>query len=147
MCYINSPVDAIFLAFKPETQRAIDGWGALMLVYATLFVPTLFVSLVGLNLLVWARSRINYVFIFGQFPKKFPGSRSFLIVRRIGNNDCTRLSRVLRGSKHASCWSGVLFLAFVFAHGRFDGLADDMAAYLVGCDGGLGVQPVSDCLP
>lgn len=51
-------------AFKPETQRAIDGWGALMLVYATLFVPTLFVSLVGLNLVVWARSRINYVFIF-----------------------------------------------------------------------------------
>ena len=39
-----------------------------MLVYGTLLVPTLFVALVGVNLLVWARSRINYVFIFGTSP-------------------------------------------------------------------------------
>lgn len=37
-----------------------------MFVYAILFVPTFFSLLVGANLLVWARARINYVFIFGR---------------------------------------------------------------------------------
>ena len=34
--------------------------------YAVLCVPAFFSFLVGLNVLVWSRSRINYVFIFGE---------------------------------------------------------------------------------
>lgn len=49
-------------------MEQIVGWEALMIVYGVLLVPTLFGILVGLNLLVWAKSRINYVFIFGMSP-------------------------------------------------------------------------------
>ena len=38
-----------------------------MYVYGIFFVPTFFSLLVGVNLLVWARARINYVFIFGAY--------------------------------------------------------------------------------
>lgn len=61
---IPALVAGLVNAFQEETREEMRGWGALMLIYGTLFVPTLFVALVGLNILVWARSRINYVFIF-----------------------------------------------------------------------------------
>lgn len=51
--------------FRTDTRDAIQGWDALMYIYAVFFVPTLFTLLVGTNLLVWSHSRINYVFIFG----------------------------------------------------------------------------------
>jgi len=40
------------------------GWPAV--VYGVFLVPVLFVLLIGINLLVWSRSSINYVFIFGK---------------------------------------------------------------------------------
>ncbi|EAU89280.2 EXS family protein/ERD1/XPR1/SYG1 family protein [Coprinopsis cinerea okayama7 len=61
---IPAVVSGLFHAFQEETMEAMPGWEALMMVYAILLVPTLFATVVGLNLLVWARSRINYVFIF-----------------------------------------------------------------------------------
>lgn len=53
------------VGFQEETRAEIPGWGGLMFVYGVFFVPTFFSLLVGANLLVWARARINYVFIFG----------------------------------------------------------------------------------
>lgn len=38
-----------------------------MLVYATLFIPVLFSLMVGINVLVWTKLRINYAFIFGEY--------------------------------------------------------------------------------
>ena len=55
------------LGFRNETRDAIPGWDGLMYIYGIFFVPTFFALLVGVNLLVWARARINYVFIFGTF--------------------------------------------------------------------------------
>ncbi len=54
------------IGFQPETRQAIVSWDALLLVYATLLIPVLFALLVGLNIWVWTRYRINYAFIFGE---------------------------------------------------------------------------------
>ena len=58
--YVN-----ISLGFQPDTRHAIPGYDGLLYVFAVLLVPTLFSLLIGINILVWSRSRINYVFIFG----------------------------------------------------------------------------------
>jgi hypothetical protein len=39
-------------------------------VYGVLLIPVLFSLLIGINLLVWSRSRINYVFIFGMSSRQ-----------------------------------------------------------------------------
>lgn len=54
----------LYLSFQTETRNAIPGWNGLLFMYGVLLVPVLFGLLLGLNLLVWARSSINYVFIF-----------------------------------------------------------------------------------
>lgn len=56
----------LFLVFQPETQQAIPCWDILLFIYGLIFVPVLYSFLVGFNLLMWAKSRINYVFIFGK---------------------------------------------------------------------------------
>ncbi|KAJ7740035.1 SPX domain-containing protein [Mycena maculata] len=52
------------LRYQQSTRDAIPGWDALLLVYSIFLIPVLFSLLVGLNLLVWTHSRINYPFIF-----------------------------------------------------------------------------------
>lgn len=68
-CLCRTSVDtcmrAALVGFQEETRAGIPGWDGLMFVYGIFFVPTFFSLLVGANLLVWARARINYVFIFG----------------------------------------------------------------------------------
>ncbi|KAH6918027.1 SPX domain-containing protein, partial [Coprinopsis sp. MPI-PUGE-AT-0042] len=61
---IPAIISGFFHAFEERTMEAMPAWEALMMVYAVLLIPTVFSALVGLNLLVWAKSRINYVFIF-----------------------------------------------------------------------------------
>ncbi|KAJ6487885.1 SPX domain-containing protein [Mycena sanguinolenta] len=67
---IGSAVAALALGiahiFEQKTRDAIPGWDGLLFIYGVLAVPTIFALIVGLNLLVWARARINYVFIFGK---------------------------------------------------------------------------------
>ena len=52
-------------AFQPVVRENLP-WDALLYVYATFLVPVLFALLVGINIWVWTRSRINYQFIFGK---------------------------------------------------------------------------------
>lgn len=54
-----------YLGFQPSTRAAIPAWGALLQIYAALFLPVVFSLLISLNLIAWSRARINYVFIFG----------------------------------------------------------------------------------
>ncbi|KAJ3565291.1 hypothetical protein NP233_g7722 [Leucocoprinus birnbaumii] len=54
----------IYHCTQRETQELIRGWDVLLFFYGLLLVPVLFSLLVGLNLLVWTQSRVNYVFIF-----------------------------------------------------------------------------------
>ncbi|CDO74587.1 hypothetical protein BN946_scf184583.g14 [Trametes cinnabarina] len=61
---IPALADGLYRSFRSDTRAAIPGWGGLLYIYSIFFVPTFFSLLVGTNLLVWARSRINYVFIF-----------------------------------------------------------------------------------
>lgn len=51
-------------AMKPNTQRDIPQWQALLRVYGAELIPTLFGLLFGLNLAWWHAVRINTVFIF-----------------------------------------------------------------------------------
>jgi hypothetical protein len=52
--------------FQPSTRVRIPDWDALLLVYATMFVPVLFSLMIGANIFVWDKLRINHVFIFGE---------------------------------------------------------------------------------
>jgi len=60
--YASDNIDfSVLLAMDSDWSGA----SGLLYVYAMFFVPTLFALLVGLNILAWSRSRINYSFIFG----------------------------------------------------------------------------------
>ncbi|KAG5646759.1 hypothetical protein DXG03_002445 [Asterophora parasitica] len=61
---IPALVSGLHASFQQSTRDAIPGWDGLMYIYGVIFIPALFSLLVGANLLVWARARINYVFIF-----------------------------------------------------------------------------------
>ncbi|KAG1745254.1 EXS family protein/ERD1/XPR1/SYG1 family protein [Suillus lakei] len=50
--------------FHVITAVSLPSWNILLFIYSILLLPTLLALLVGLNLVVWARERINYVFIF-----------------------------------------------------------------------------------
>ncbi|KAF7325791.1 Signal transduction protein [Mycena kentingensis (nom. inval.)] len=54
----------LYYSFQESTRTEIPGWDALLLVYAVFLVPTLFVWMVGVNVLVWSHARVNYIFIF-----------------------------------------------------------------------------------
>ncbi|KAF9582759.1 hypothetical protein BGW38_010800 [Lunasporangiospora selenospora] len=56
-------------AFSSEKQAEIPYWNSLLLVYGGLFITTLFACLFGINMYVWAKSRINYKFIFEFDPR------------------------------------------------------------------------------
>lgn len=66
--YLGLGIPALFQGlvrvFEPEVQQAVPYWDSLLFVYGVILVPVLFSLLVGINLLVWAESRINYSFIF-----------------------------------------------------------------------------------
>ncbi|KAL0960089.1 hypothetical protein HGRIS_011733 [Hohenbuehelia grisea] len=57
-------VSGLYQSFQSSTRVELPGWDALLFIYGILFIPTIFSLLVGVNLLVWSLSRINYVFIF-----------------------------------------------------------------------------------
>ncbi|CAE6434665.1 unnamed protein product [Rhizoctonia solani] len=58
-------VMAVYHLLQPEAREQVPEWHSLLQVYAALSIPIMFVLLIGLNLVAWARARINFVFIFG----------------------------------------------------------------------------------
>jgi uncharacterized membrane protein len=58
--------------YQHTTREELDGWEALLYIYAILAIPVIFATMVGINLMVWARARINYGFIFGELPIAIP---------------------------------------------------------------------------
>ncbi|KAF9990579.1 hypothetical protein BGZ75_001143 [Mortierella antarctica] len=62
-------VQALQAAFSDETPAEIPYWDGLLLVYGGLFLTILFACLFGINMYVWAKSRINYKFIFEFDPR------------------------------------------------------------------------------
>lgn len=57
---LNSP------GFQQSVRDSIPGWDGLLFVYGVCLLPVVFSWLLGLNILAWAHSRINYIFIFGK---------------------------------------------------------------------------------
>ena len=51
---------------QDSAKDRIPGLTALLLVYATISIPVIFSLLVGINILVWTKLRINHPFIFGE---------------------------------------------------------------------------------
>ncbi|KAF9191532.1 hypothetical protein BGZ50_009299 [Haplosporangium sp. Z 11] len=62
-------VQALQAALSSDTATDIPYWNALLLVYGGLFLTIMFACLFGLNMYVWAKSRINYKFIFEFDPR------------------------------------------------------------------------------
>ncbi|KAI1311892.1 hypothetical protein EDD11_003293 [Mortierella claussenii] len=62
-------IQGIQSALSVDTQAEIPYWSSLLLVYAGLFLTILFSCLFGINMYVWAKSRINYKFIFEFDPR------------------------------------------------------------------------------
>ncbi|KAG9046374.1 hypothetical protein FS837_004550 [Tulasnella sp. UAMH 9824] len=49
---------------RPELQQAMPYWRVMLEIYSALAIPVVFSLLIGLNMIAWARKRLNYVFIF-----------------------------------------------------------------------------------
>ena len=84
----------------------MPGAASLLYIYAILFLPTFFSLLVGLNILVWSRSRINYAFIFGEW---IPSNASTVFdsgIYRLGRQNSARQPAILRGK---SCLTSASF--------------------------------------
>ncbi|GJJ72444.1 xenotropic and polytropic retrovirus receptor 1 [Entomortierella parvispora] len=62
-------VQALQAAFSTKREEEVPYWDSLLLVYAGLFLSILFACLFGINMYVWAKSRINYKFIFEFDPR------------------------------------------------------------------------------
>ncbi|CAA7264392.1 unnamed protein product [Cyclocybe aegerita] len=61
---IPALVNGLVKVFQEDTREDLPEWSTLLYLYGILLIPIVFSVLVGINLLVWARARINYVFIF-----------------------------------------------------------------------------------
>ncbi|KDN50194.1 hypothetical protein RSAG8_01530, partial [Rhizoctonia solani AG-8 WAC10335] len=53
-----------YYSLQEEKREQIPEWAALLQVYAALCIPVIFSLLLGLNMVAWARARINFIFIF-----------------------------------------------------------------------------------
>ncbi|KAG8734798.1 hypothetical protein FRC10_011431 [Ceratobasidium sp. 414] len=68
----------IYYACQDERREAIPEWAALLQVYAALCIPVVFSLLVGLNLIAWARARINFIFIFELDARTVIDAREYI---------------------------------------------------------------------
>lgn len=66
--WLGSSIPATIIGFitclRHSTATSLPSWDIILFIYSIFLIPTLLALLVGLNLVVWARERINYVFIF-----------------------------------------------------------------------------------
>lgn len=92
----------VYPGFQPSTRADIPGWGALLLVYATILIPVLFSVMVGINILVWTKLRINHIFIFGECGTTSTTSQSLTprvvgldVKSKIDYQQYTEVSRLL----------------------------------------------------
>ncbi|KAG8714690.1 hypothetical protein FRC08_011581 [Ceratobasidium sp. 394] len=68
----------VYYAFQDERREAIPEWAALLQVYAALCIPVVFSLLVSLNLIAWARARINFIFIFELDARTVIDAREYI---------------------------------------------------------------------
>ncbi|KAG1776330.1 EXS family protein/ERD1/XPR1/SYG1 family protein [Suillus placidus] len=74
--WLGSSIPATIIGFmiclRDSTPTSLPSWDIILFIYSIFLIPMLLVLLVGLNLVVWARERINYVFIFVGPPLIWP---------------------------------------------------------------------------
>lgn len=61
---IPATVTGFTTCLRDSTATSLPSWNIILFIYSIFLIPTLLALLVGLNLVVWAEERINYVFIF-----------------------------------------------------------------------------------
>ncbi|KAB5594688.1 Xenotropic and polytropic retrovirus receptor-like protein [Ceratobasidium theobromae] len=69
---------SLYHLLRPEYRESVPEWGALLQVYAALSIPVIFTLLIGLNLVAWARARINFIFIFELDVRTVIDSRQYI---------------------------------------------------------------------
>ncbi|KAB5594687.1 Xenotropic and polytropic retrovirus receptor 1 [Ceratobasidium theobromae] len=69
---------SLYHLLRPEYRESVPEWGALLQVYAALSIPVIFTLLIGLNLVAWARARINFIFIFELDVRTVIDSRQYV---------------------------------------------------------------------
>lgn len=66
--WLGSSIPATIAGFmaclRDSSHPSLPSWDIILFIYSIFLIPTLLALLIGLNLVVWARERINYVFIF-----------------------------------------------------------------------------------
>ncbi|KAF8707831.1 EXS family, partial [Rhizoctonia solani] len=68
----------IYYSLQEERRELIPEWAALLQVYAALCIPVIFSLLLGLNLVAWARARINFIFIFELDARTVIDAREYI---------------------------------------------------------------------
>lgn len=93
-------------AARPAVQQELPYWRALLEVYSALAIPVVFSLLIGLNMITWARKRLNYVFIFELDlrtvidPREYIEVDTFFFPRKVNEADH---ARVVFFRSRASC--------------------------------------------
>ncbi|KAF4583455.1 hypothetical protein EYR38_002206 [Pleurotus pulmonarius] len=127
-------VSGVYHSFLRETRDEIPGWDALLFVYGMLLIPVLFSLLVGLNLLVWSRSRINYVFIFGMHVPSV-GINTSYTQDRAGRSNEARSQGIFRDPLNSICHLMLCILALILTFRAAFRLDHCMASCLAGLCG------------
>ncbi|KAJ1311454.1 hypothetical protein OPQ81_009943 [Rhizoctonia solani] len=68
----------IYYSLQEEQREQIPEWAALIQVYAALCIPVIFSLLLGLNMIAWARARINFIFIFELDARTVIDAREYI---------------------------------------------------------------------
>ncbi|CAE6408391.1 unnamed protein product [Rhizoctonia solani] len=68
----------IYYSLQEERRELIPEWAALLQVYAALCIPVVFSLLLGLNMVAWARARINFIFIFELDARNVIDAREYI---------------------------------------------------------------------
>ncbi|KAG2067850.1 EXS-domain-containing protein [Suillus decipiens] len=85
---LGSSIPATVIGFvaclRDSTATPLHSWNIILYIYSILLIPILLALLVGLNLVVWARERINYVFIFELNVRSRLDHREYFEVWHLG---------------------------------------------------------------
>ncbi|KAG8954239.1 hypothetical protein FRC04_000461 [Tulasnella sp. 424] len=107
-----------YQASRPAVKQELPYWGALLEVYSALAIPVVFSLLIGLNMITWAKKRLNYVFIFEldlrtvMDPREYFEIPSFLFMT-LSYAYMLSFSRVFEPRISATAWPIAWIVLFV----------------------------------
>ncbi|KAG1876291.1 EXS family-domain-containing protein [Suillus subluteus] len=116
---IPATIIGFITCLRHSTATSLPSWNIILFIYSILLIPALLALLVGLNLVVWARERINYVFIF-EFNNIIRGHSRWWLIKSVARLGVSGLWSV----EFTDFWLGDQFCSLVYSLSNF---------YFVGC--------------